>query len=82
MVPQKWRGNLVLVTNDILPKDNYVITDDRGNVLSGGDIKVGLSWKAEPNPKAGKPARVHAPEALVKQLLLEQKVEMEFPDGH
>ena len=78
---QKWRGMKLVYKEDLLP-NQYVVADKKGRVLSGGDIKQGLQWKGQPNSKAGQPAIVYAAEDVVKQLMLESKIEVEAPHGN
>jgi hypothetical protein len=60
-----------LVQDERVPANNYVITDAKGRVLSGGDIEKGLQWKADGRTYRGDAARIHAPEAVCKRLLAE-----------
>lgn len=85
MKPQPFHG-MTLVPDERVPKGNYVITDKKGRVISGGDIELGLQWKADGREYRGDPARIHAPEAVCKKLLSEMaagiKPEVAHGDRH
>jgi len=67
MVPPvtPWNG-MSLIVNETVPPHGYVITDARGNILSGGNIKTGQQWVN----RRGEPAYIYGTEPVVRELLM------------
>lgn len=63
----QWKG-LALVVDERVGADCYVITDARGSVIAGGNVRTGQQFLCK---QRGEAARVYAPENLAQKLLLE-----------
>ncbi len=60
----KWNG-LLLIVNETVPDGGYVVTDAEGDILAGGNIHTGKSWRR----KQGEAACIYATELVVRELI-------------
>jgi hypothetical protein len=63
-----WNG-LALIVNPTVPKGGYFVTDINNDILAGGNIDNGRSFKV----REGDAARIYVTEAVAKELLMNPK---------
>ncbi len=58
--------NLIMIVNDTVPAKCYVITDQDGTILSGGDIDLLTAWIK----RQGNPTFIYANEDVAERLIM------------
>jgi len=83
MTAHEFHG-MKLFEDDRVQPNEYVLTDDRGIIIAGGNLKEGTQWRAKRRGPRGEATRIRANAVVVKQLLLEKQlgIKPEVPDGH